>query len=852
VKTLRDLLQRLKWRALRLKRKEEACEVLIQALYRSAFGRSADPAGLNHYLPRLKAGIPLETVARELAGSEEFQTRLGPGRLVDTKFLNDLYRNALGRPPDAAGLQWWLGEGEKGIERFQVLAALASSDQVLKRFGTLDVDPSGEFETILAALYRAAFGRPAEKNNLEKGITELRAGSSLVVLADDLVRSIEFQERHGCDEDLDLSFITDLYLDGLGRRPDLQSLAYWLSAGKKGATRADLLAAIARSDEATGWQTAGLMDNRTRYQRWISGNDAITTLDRSAILKHLSSLTNQPLISVVVPAIDTTGDLLRLSINSLLAQLYPHWELRIGLREASEPELRRVVEDIKLQEPRIPLELSVVQKGTIEATQRALAMATGEFVTFLMPGDLLPEQALYEVAVLLNGSPAPDIVYTDSDQIDSHGERFNPRFKPGFDPDLLLSHNYVGNLVVYRQTLLQRLGELRPEFNEAADHDLILRAAARTTADRIAHIPAVLYHERKEFETLDGQLPVPSSSDDHRGAVIRDFLDRQGHSMASLVPVSTVPGAFQIVWPLSDGEPLVSIIVPTRDRAELVSRCVEGILQRTDYSNFEILIVDNESRQQLSFDLFDILVKKDQRIRILSRPGPFNYSALNNAAAGESRGEVLLLLNNDTDVISEGWLRELVSHAIRPDVGVVGAKLLYENETVQHGGVLLGPRGAAMHIHRFAKREDPGYCGQLALTRTLSAVTGACLAIRRKIYLDVGGLDEVNLPVSYNDFDLCLRVQARGYRVVWTPFAELIHLESVSRGSDESDPAKYQRATSELRYFRNKWKMKTETEDQFHNPNLQFSWSTLELPSPSRRERPWTSVYLQDLRQFLP
>jgi GT2 family glycosyltransferase len=812
VKTLRDLIQRLKWRALRLNRKEESCLVLIHTLYRSAFGRSTDPAGLSYYLPRLKAGIPLETVAEELADSEEFQTRFGPGRLVDTKFLNDLYRNALGRPPDEAGLDWWLAEGKKGIERFQVLASLASSAQALKRFGALENDSSRDFGIVLTALYRTAFGRAADKSDLERGIDELRAGAVLAVLADDLVRSIEFQDRHGCDEGLNLSFITDLYLDGLGRRPDLQGLAYWLSAGE-GATRADLLAAIAQSDEAAEWKPAGSMDSRTRYQRWISGNDTITTLDRSAILKHLTTITKRPLISVIVTAIGITGDLLRLSINSLLSQLYPHWELCIALHEGSDPALKRVIEDVKRQDRRLRLVLSSAEEEHLVAARRALAIAKGEFVTFLMPGDVLPEQALYEVAVILNANPPPDIVYTDSDQIDSHGQRFNPRFKPGFDPDLLLSHDYVGDLVVYRQPLLQSAGELRSEFKEAAYHDLILRAAARTTPDRIAHIPAVLYHQRKEFETLVGQSSPLASSDEHRGAAIRDFLDCQGHSAASLFPVSSVPGAFRIVWPMPEAEPLVSIIVPTRDRAELISRCVEGILHRTDYSNFEILIVDNESRQQASLDLFDILLKQDHRIRILSRPGPFNYSALNNAAAGEARGEILLLLNNDTHVISAGWLRELVSQAIRPDVGVVGAKLLYENETVQHGGVLLGPRGSAMHIHRFAKREDPGYFGQLALARTLSVVTGACLAIRRKIYLDVGALDEVNLPVSYNDFDLCLRVQARGYRVVWTPFAELIHLESVSRGSDESDPMKYQRAMSELRYLRDKWKMKTETGD---------------------------------------
>jgi GT2 family glycosyltransferase len=846
VKTLRDLIQRLKWRALRLNRQEDTCLVLIQALYRSAFGRSTDPAGLSYYLPRLKAGLPAEAVARELAGSEEFLSRFGPSGLVDTKFLNDLYRNALGRPPDEAGLNWWLGEGEKGIKRFKVLAALASSDQVLKRFGQAGFEFEKDIGIIIASLYRTAFGRPPEQKNLERDINELRAGTALVVLADDLVRSDEFQERHGCDHHLNRSFITDLYLDGLGRRPDLQGLAYWLAAGKKGATRANLLAAITRSDEAAEWQSAGSMDRRTRYQRWISGNDTITTLDRSAILKHLTITTNQPLISVIIPAVRTTGDLLRLSINSLLAQLYPRWELCIGLHEITDLELRRVLEDIKRQEPCIRLALSDAEGEASDPTRRALARAVGEFVTFLMPGDRLPEHALYEVAIVLNANPPPDIIYTDSDQIDSRGLRSNPSFKPGFDPDLLLSHDYLENLVVYRQTLLKKTGELRSEFKEAAYHDLILRAAAITTPDRIAHIPAVLYHQRDKSEALDGQFPPLPSSDDHR-AVIRDFLDHQGHPATSLVPVSTVPGAFRIVWPLPEGEPLVSIIVPTRDRAKLLSRCIEGILHRTDFSNFEILIVDNESRQEASLNLFDSLLKQDNRIRIISRPGPFNYSALNNAAAGEARGEVLLLLNNDTDVISGGWLRELVSQAIRPDVGVVGAKLLYENETVQHGGVLLGPRGAAMHIHRFAEREDPGYCSQLALTRTLSVVTGACLAIRRKIYLEVGGLDDVNLPVSYNDFDLCLRVQARGYRVVWTPFAELIHLESVSRGSDETDPQNYQRAMSELRYFRDKWKIKTESGDQFHNPNLQFSWSTFELPSPSRRERPWTSVYLQDL-----
>ncbi len=226
----------------------------------------------------------------------------------------------------------------------------------------------------------------------------------------------------------------------------------------------------------------------------------------------------------------------------------------------------------------------------------------------------------------------------------------------------------------------------------------------------------------------------------------------------------------------------------------------------------------------------------------MCRPGPFNYSALNNAAAREARGDVLLLLNNDIDVIESGWLRELVSHAVRPDVGAVGAKLLYPNEQVQHAGIVLGPQGVATHLHRFADKSDPGYFGQLALTRTISAVTAACLAIRRSVFFKVGGFDEVNLHVAFNDVDLCLRLGARGYRVVWTPFAELYHLESVSRGKDDT-AEKQEACRRELRYMRDTWGSILESADPFHNTNLLFGWDYLEIPSVPRRERPWRAVF---------
>ena len=266
------------------------------------------------------------------------------------------------------------------------------------------------------------------------------------------------------------------------------------------------------------------------------------------------------------------------------------------------------------------------------------------------------------------------------------------------------------------------------------------------------------------------------------------------------------------------------------------------------------MIVDNGSVEPATQTLFDQLTREDSRVRILHHPGPFNYSALNNTAAREANGEILLLLNNDIDVIEPGWLRELVSQALRPDVGIVGAKLLFPNEQVQHAGMVLGPEGHVVHLHRFAGRNDPGYCGQLALPRTLLAVTGACVAIRRAVFFEVGGLDEINLPVAFNDVDLCLRLGDHGYRVVWTPFAELFHLECASRGLDSDDPAKRERADREWRHMRKTWGSLLETADPFHNPNLLFHWDYQEIPSTPRRRKPWHYIVEQvlNLNRYFP
>jgi len=296
------------------------------------------------------------------------------------------------------------------------------------------------------------------------------------------------------------------------------------------------------------------------------------------------------------------------------------------------------------------------------------------------------------------------------------------------------------------------------------------------------------------------------------------------------------------------------VIVPTRDRADLLARCVDGVLHRTDYFNLELLIVDNGSIEPATQTLFDQLTREDNRVRILRYPGPFNFSALNNTAAREANGEILLLLNNDIDVIEPDWLRELVSQALRPDAGAVGAKLLFPNEQVQHAGLVLGPEGRVVHLHRFAGKNEPGYFAQLALSRTLLAVTGACVAIRRAVFFEVGGLDEINLPVVFNDVDLCLRLGDHGYRVVWTPFAELFHLECASRGLDSDDPGKRQRADREWRHMCKTWGSLLETADPFHNPNLLFHWDFQEIPSTPRRRKPWHYVVEEvlNLNRYFP
>jgi glycosyltransferase involved in cell wall biosynthesis len=565
--------------------------------------------------------------------------------------------------------------------------------------------------------------------------------------------------------------------------------------------------------------------------------DTLDDGSREAIRSHIAALTYQPLISVVAPVYNTVEKYLRQMIESVRRQLYPHWELCLADDASTEPHVERTLREFAAVDTRVKIVKRLTNGNVCAATNSALELATGEFVALVDHDDLLSERALYEMVVELNAHPEADVVYSDSDSIDDTGRRTMPYFKTDWDPDLMLGHNMVSHLGVYRRSLVGRLGKLRPGFEGSQDYDLMLRAAEVTTADRIRHVPSVLYHWRRDAPT-----PSFSESSLDRCVVaarraIRSHLERKGISARVEAAPNTLSFT-RVIYSLPSELPLVSVIVPTRDRPDLLARCADGVLMRTDYEPLELIIVDNDSHEFRTLELLSRL-GNDSRVRVIRHIGPFNFAAMCNHAVHQASGEVVVLLNNDVDVLSSSWLREMVSQAVRPEVGAVGAKLLYPDGRIQHAGVVLGVGHGAGHFFHRSSGNELGHFGFLALTRRVSAVSAACMAVRRSIYLELGGMDEVNLPVAFNDVDLCLRIGERGYAVVWTPHAELRHLESATRASDHRGESSA-RLERDSAYLRQRWGPALKS-DPYYNPNCSLLTARFEPGFPPRRHKPWTS-----------
>jgi O-antigen biosynthesis protein len=637
-----------------------------------------------------------------------------------------------------------------------------------------------------------------------------------------------------------LHFAVHGWKEGRKPSPDFDP-AYYLSQNidvvRSGLNPLLHYAAHGRSEGRQAIHAAADPDIRSEadpYTRWIEENETLDESDRLAIRAHIAALARRPLISIVVPVYNTDVRHLRAMIGSVLQQIYPYWELCLADDASTKSDVKEILSEFAQLDSRIKVVIREINGNISLATNSALDVATGEFIALLDHDDLLAETALYEVAVEVDAHADADVVYSDSDSIDDSGRRFGPYFKTDWNPDLALGHNMVSHLGVYRRSLVEKIGRLRAGFEGSQDYDLMLRAADASTPRCIRHIPAVLYHWRRNATS-----PSFSDASSERCVVaarraVREHLARNGAHARIDVPPRT-PFWLRVVYALPPERPLVSIIVPTQDRADLLARCVDGVLTRTDYEPLELLIVDNDSKKSETALLFARLTE-DPRVRIIQYPGNFNYSAMNNRAVQEARGEVIVLMNNDVDVISSLWLEEMVSHALRPEIGAVGAKLLLPDGRVQHAGVVLGVGHGAGHFFHLASREEVGPVGLLVLTRRVSAVTGACMAIRRSVYLETGGLDE-NFPVAFNDVDFCLRLGERGYAVVWTPFAELYHLESATRGKDHEDAKRLERLERDAKLLQQRWAEALDS-DPFYNPNCSLA-ADFAPGFPSRRRQPW-------------
>ena len=502
------------------------------------------------------------------------------------------------------------------------------------------------------------------------------------------------------------------------------------------------------------------------YPAWIRLYDRLTEKDRIAIRAHLAQFGRQPLFSVLLPVYNPNPKWLERAIESVREQIYPHWELCVVDDASTDPRIWKLIEHYASRDPRIKSLKRAVNGHICAASNDALRIATGEFIALLDHDDELAPTALYFAALELNRDPQLQLLYSDEDKLDKRGRRCDPYFKPDWNPDLFTSQNYVSHLSVYQSELVRRVGGFRLGFEGSQDYDLILRCVEQIETSQIRHIPHVLYHWRiAEQSTATFAAAKPYA---HEAAIraMQQHLDRLRIAATS----GPDYGDYLRVKYMHAGEsPLVSLVIPTRDLTSFLRLCVESILAKTEYPNYEIVIVDNDSLEPETLAYFESL-RAHERVRVCRMPGAFNYSKLNNFGVAQARGDLIVLLNNDIEVIDGGWLDEMVSHGLRPEIGAVGARLWYPDGTMQHGGVILGAGGIAGHAHAGIRHEH-GYFARAHLVQNFSAVTAACMLVRKDLYLQLGGLDEQNLAVAFNDVDFCLRLREAGFRVLWTPHA---------------------------------------------------------------------------------
>ena len=554
-------------------------------------------------------------------------------------------------------------------------------------------------------------------------------------------------------------------------------------------------------------------ENFVDYQTWVKKHE-VTHLQRNAIVKSMARLAHKPLISVLVPVYNVDEIWLRKCLDSVLAQIYPHWELCIVDDASPKAHIRKVLEEYSSLDSRIKVVYRQVNGHISESSNTALQVAKGEFIALLDHDDELSIDALYENAALINLHPEADMIYSDEDKISVDGYRHSPFFKPDWSPDTLLSQMYTCHLSVFRTSLVREISGFRKGLEGSQDHDLTLRLSERT--QHIYHIPKILYHWRSIPESTASGVTAKEYTNSAGFRAVSDAIQRR--QIDGWVEADPEIANLYSVHYKPVGNPLISIIIPTRNFGDILDQCLQSIFTKTSYTNFEIWIVDNGSDSPQTLEVFSKWMKLEpERFFVERMDIPFNYSRLNNQAIHKIRGELILLLNNDIEVISENWLEEMAGQAIRPEIGAVGSCLLYPDNTIQHAGILLGIGGVAGHSHKYFAADHPGYFSRLRTIANYSAVTAACLMVRKEVYLQVGGLDET-LSVAFNDVDFCLKLTQMGYYNVWLPHVKLYHHESKSRGQEDT-PEKLARFRKEIERIQQRWGSLL-INDPFYNPNL--------------------------------
>lgn len=537
----------------------------------------------------------------------------------------------------------------------------------------------------------------------------------------------------------------------------------------------------------------------SEYQEWFERHRALPA-DLAQMRAESREFVNRPCVSIITPVFNTPLDWLNEAVESVLAQAYEKWELTLIDDGSTCAELTSLLQKLPERDPRIVVIKAPQRAGISAASNRGLARAQGEWIGFLDHDDVLEPDALFQHVKLLQQHPDADLIYSDEDKLTPDGLGA-PILKPDWSPDFFLSCNYICHFTMLRSALLNEIGGFHSEYDGAQDYDLFFRVIERT--ERIHHIPRVLYHWRlSDASTADNIRRKPGSLEIGRLAV-EAHLKRTGAT--GHVAVDWRTHAYRIKRDIPHARK-ISIIIPVRDRIDLLKRCIDSLVTRTNYEPYEIIVIDNDSQSAEARDYFASFPH-----RLLRYEGPFNFSAMNNYAVQQSESQWLLFLNNDTEIIDGSWLQAMAEHVQRPEVGAVGARLLYSDDTIQHGGIVVGVGGIAEHAFRGLPADAPGVCRQLQVTRNYSAVTGACLLTRREVFDEVGGFDEERLPVTFNDVDLCLKMRRAGYLIVYTPFAKLYHHESGTRRPSVE--------ARETHVMRERWP-ELLARDPYYNPNL--------------------------------